>query len=154
MIETASISPEDVKKRMSKYKQREASLKIELKRLKARLDNLPSGTALKRNTELLQSTMEAIYRNSTEFSKMSFDEKRKLAQFAFSGKDQDGKRSGVYVKKDNDGFSYTITGVLGHSNLTGFLPLEDWQARGLLGIEDDNYNPLGGVKQKVSGGCN
>jgi len=43
---------------------------------------------------------------------MSFDDKRKLLQHAFSGKDAEGKRCGVYVSRTaEDRWVYTIKGV-------------------------------------------
>jgi hypothetical protein len=35
------------------------------------------------------------------YAKMTFDDKRKLLQSVFTGKDPDGNRCGVYIKKDN-----------------------------------------------------
>jgi hypothetical protein len=86
---------------------------------------------------------------------MTFDEKKELALFAFFGKDLDGKRLGVYVEKSDDrkfDWYFTIKGVLGER--FDHLPIEKHEARGLLGIEDDSYNPFTGMhKQETLSIC-
>ena len=44
---------------------------------------------------------------------MSFEDKRILLEKAFSGKDSEGKRLGVYITQDeNQNLSYTINGII------------------------------------------
>jgi hypothetical protein len=70
---------------------------------------------------------------------MSFDDKRKLLMTVFSGKDAEGKRLGVYVRKVNDTFHFTING--GFGNISGKLPMSKTEAQRILDIGTD-YNRL------------
>ena len=73
-----------------------------------------------------------------------FEEKRKLAQFAFSGENPDGKRCGVYLEKtDSEKYPwrFSIQGVL-KTRKNERLPMRPSEARGLLGIEDNSIDPV------------
>jgi hypothetical protein len=43
---------------------------------------------------------------------MSYEDRRYLMQLVFGGKDAEGKRLGVYVKKINEQWIFTINGIL------------------------------------------
>ena len=59
----------------------------------------------------------------TSFAEMSFDDKRKVLQAVFDGKDADGKRL-TYISKNKKGdWIYSIKGIMGLS-LTDFRQLE------------------------------
>ena len=74
---------------------------------------------------------------------MSYENRRKLSQKAFAGKDAEGKRLGVYVKNTNGKWTFTINGILNADvnyalwvNLKeGSLPMEKWEMVDILGSD-------------------
>jgi len=83
-------------------------------------------------------------------AEMTFEQKRKLVQTAFAGKDLDGHRFGVYVMKDEAGrWRYEIRGIVPTEHwtvptLAGSLPMRKHEAQDILGIEEEysDFNPL------------
>jgi hypothetical protein len=74
---------------------------------------------------------------------MTFDEKRKLAQYVFNSVDSNGKRHGVYVEKvdrKNYQWRFTLQGAL--FTRDDYLPMRSSDARALLGIEDKSIDPF------------
>ena len=128
---------------MSSLKERESLLNKEVETIRDKIKAVPKKKEIKARADLLKAHIQSIYTNSTEFKNMGFEEKRKLCQFAFNGKDFEGNRSGVYVKKENDGsWSFEIKGILNDSDIKDYLPMDKEKANSILGIEDDKYNPF------------
>jgi hypothetical protein len=71
---------------------------------------------------------------------MSYDDRKKLFQTAFAGKDAHGNRSGVYLmdwhQKDKRRIYYAIKGVLGEEE--SFLPMTFEEYISVYGIEDQD----------------
>ncbi len=143
LAEKGVLEEGDIKERMTEHREREYLLNAEMASINSKIENIPSENQMKHNAEIMLRTIESIYSNGMEFAGMSFDEKRQLAQFAFNGKDQDGNRAGVYIRRDKEAeWSFTIKGIFSGIDERDFLPMEPWKANALLGIEDDNYNPF------------
>ena len=56
----------------------------------------------------------------------------------FAGRDKEGKRLGVYVKRSTEHkrhWQYTIKGIL--PDVDGQVPMQDWEAKELLGVDFD-----------------
>ena len=55
----------------------------------------------------------------------------------------------MYIRKDGeDDWSFEIKGVIPGTTISDYLPMEPWRANGMLGIEDENYNPFEKREQK------
>jgi hypothetical protein len=66
---------------------------------------------------------------------MSFEDKRKIVQTAFGGKDFEGNRCGVYVNKPDkavEPVTYEIKGVF--TDIQGQLPMPLKDAQQILGL--------------------
>jgi len=140
LYENEAISIEDFKPKMSVHTERESLLSDELVKLKNEIESVPKEEEIIRTADLIRCHIESIYSNGIEFENMSFEEKRKLAQFAFSGRDYQGQRSGVYVRKDGNEWSFEIKGVLLDSSILEYLPMNQEKANSILGIEEEHIN--------------
>ncbi len=69
---------------------------------------------------------------------MPFDNKRRLLQAVFDGKDAEGKRYGVYVSKIDGEFRFRINGAFGE--ISHKFPISKKKAQDILGIERE-YDP-------------
>jgi len=138
LYEDEKISDKDFTPRMSEHKERETLLTDELDKLKTEIDSVPAKKEIKARADLIRATIQSIYSSPDEFESMSFDNKRKLAQLAFSGKDYQGQRAGVYVKKDVDGWSFELKGILPDNSIIEYLPMDKEKQDILLGIEENN----------------
>jgi len=148
LYETDGITREDFTPKMSQHKEREALLTDEMEKLKTEIESVPRKKEIKERADLLKAHIQSIYTNSIEFENMSFEEKRQLAQFAFSGQDYQGQRAGVYVRKDVDGWSFELKGILQDSSIVEYLPMEKWKENGILGIEEININNVDSYKSE------
>jgi site-specific DNA recombinase len=103
----------EVKIRMDKLKAQEGLLLSQIETWKKKRESLPTQAEVTRRSQLLLRLREDILRMQTHLDKeMNFDDKRKLLQYAFAGKDADGKRRGVYISKTKKGdWLYAINGV-------------------------------------------
>jgi len=143
LAEKDAILESDIKDRMAGHREREYLLTSEMFGIKSKMESIPFENQIKYNAQIMRATIQSIYSSGMEFRRMSFDERRKLAQFAFNGKDQDGNRAGLYIRQDKEAeWSFTIKGIFSGVNEQDFLPMEPWKANALLGIEDHNYNPF------------
>ncbi len=107
-----NISDDDVKERMSMYKSQIEKLQSEINLNKNICENLPSPESVSMKIKLMLRLKQDILRSYGHLSKMSFDQKRKLLQVVFAGKDSDGKRYGVFINKTKNGkWIYTIKGA-------------------------------------------
>lgn len=107
-----TIAKEDIKEGMIRLKEREALLLAEIDIAKVKCATIPTKEEVNRKSTLLLRLMEGILKGQKHLSEMPFDEKRKLLQYAFGGKDASGKRLGVYIGKDPNGnWIYTIRGA-------------------------------------------
>lgn len=107
-----TIAKADIKEGMIRLKEREALLLAEIDIAKVKCATIPTKEEVKRKSTLLLRLMQGILRGQKHLKEMSFDNKRKLLQYAFAGKDADGKRFGVYLRKDPNGsWLYMIKGA-------------------------------------------
>ncbi|MFH1080473.1 MAG: recombinase family protein [Pseudomonadota bacterium] len=111
-IEEGNISGAVVKARMSELKAIEISLTTRIDADRIRYETIPSPQDVKRKAGLLLRLMRDFLSRQKHLEEMTFDDKRKLLQYAFNGKDADGKRLGVYIGKNDSGnWIYTIKGI-------------------------------------------
>jgi DNA invertase Pin-like site-specific DNA recombinase len=120
MIEDGTINKTDVKKRMTALKEREALLSAELDKIKSELINIPTKADINKSAALLMRIKTNILKSEKHLSKMGWEDKRKLLQAVFAGKDSEDKRLGVYISRKKDRFVYSIHGIL-NQTLTDFV---------------------------------
>jgi hypothetical protein len=137
------ISDEEAMQKIEKIRESENLLIADIESIQSKLKNVPSKEKIERASQLTRRHIEHLYRGCRKFSEMSFDEKRKLAQYAFNSVDSNGKRSGVYVEKTdrvNYPWYFTLKGALIHRE--DKLPMRSSDARSILGIEDESIDPF------------
>jgi len=107
-----TISKADIKEAMTRLNERDAMLKAQIDINNIKCSSIPTKQEINRQAESLMRLRENILKSQGHLNEMSFEQKRKLLQYAFAGKDVDGKRFGVYLGKDPAGnFVYTIKGA-------------------------------------------
>ncbi len=79
--------------------------------------NIPDPKVINRKSKLSQKVLQMVInkQQATEINlnKMKWEEKRKLVQAIFGGKDINASRTGVYVRKNDKGvLEYEIRGCL------------------------------------------
>ncbi len=108
----------DAKNKMDKLKSTEALLRSQIESWTRKRESLPTQAEVTRKTQIMLRMIENILKTQTHLGEMSFDDKRKLLQYCFAGKDADGKRQGVYLSKTKKGdWLYSIKGVFCDENV-------------------------------------
>jgi site-specific DNA recombinase len=107
------ISDDDVKKNMTKLKDREASINNRLTTIESELTNIPTPERIKSLTTLGIAILKiATKHNPIYFLKKPFEYKHNLLQHAFGGTDSKGTRLGVYIEDTDKGWNFQIHGAL------------------------------------------
>ena len=120
-VEQGNLVGDDLKNRMAKLKESESRLLSALDSAKQKMQSIPTKEAIAKKSVWLMRLTKDILKSEGHLAEMSFDDKRKLLQAVFDGKDADGKRLGVYISKNKKGdWIYTIKGIMGLS-LTDFV---------------------------------
>lgn len=151
MIDTADdikdILFDELKEKLPKFREREAAIKLNNVDIQSRLSKIPSSEAISMKSKLIQRTMEDVFQSPEHLQEMSFDDKRKMLQMMFEGRDSDGKRHGVYLYKDDTNkkqpWYFEIRGNFVTD--TGRLPMSLWEKQGIMGYHGDcpdDYDPL------------
>ena len=161
-IADAVISKIDARAKMDKLREREVQLNEEKIRIESELAALPDYR--KRLSQMAQAVkkhcLSLAYRPES-LGKMDYSAKRKVAQAAFAGKDNQGRRLGVYVWKENDLWHYDIRGIIPLESFEvmprnpirqGTLPMTKELAQQILGVETDysDFNPLSDNKGEIT----
>jgi site-specific DNA recombinase len=136
----------EVKQMMEKLKESETNILAEMDKAKTKLQNIPSQADIKAKSGLLLRLTKNILRSHKHLSQMTFDDKRKLLQSVFDGKDKDGKRLGIYLAKNKIGDQiYTINGIMGIS-LTDYVKSLSSESTDYMVEEDDDIKKDSKVK--------
>jgi len=134
-IAKSIITDKDAKREMAELREREAQLTKEIEDIAPLVANVPTKKAIRREAGLIKRQYQAIYRGTRQLAKMTYEQKRKLVQFAFNGFDQQGRRLGVYVDRAGDTWSYIIRGKL-DAIRQGQLPMDLAQAVEVMPLGD------------------
>ncbi len=139
------LSAEDAMPNLNKLKSKEKGLNEEILKLKTELRNIPDPKIIKRKSKLAQKVLQMVTKKlrATESSlnKMKWEDKRELVQTIFSGKDINGNRAGVYVKKNDTGLlEYELRGDLLNDTITGSIPMPSDEYKELLNIFEPEYD--------------
>jgi site-specific DNA recombinase len=147
MIAEGTVTKDEVKAKMSKLREREGLLQNEVEELTARIASVPSRERVTRDANSLAArfrkrAIKGRYSDRDHFLKMPFDSQRRLVEHALSGRDSNGKKHGVYVERTEEGWAFTIRGVL--LNQTGIIDMSQEERDMLIGEEmgpDDVIDP-------------
>ncbi len=110
------ISDSEAERTILEIRERTSLLTEEIEKIRPQVEKVPTEGQIRRKAKLIKRTLEGIYTRPGRLSKMSFDDKRKLAQMVFAGKTPEGARCGVYVKrsgKAGEPVIYEIKGLFG-----------------------------------------
>ncbi|BBO75848.1 hypothetical protein DSCW_32650 [Desulfosarcina widdelii] len=108
------LSDDEAAERMTAIRKQIESLKSAIDSIEAQTQGVPTRTQIKKQATLAKRMLESVFNRPGRIAKMTFEEKCKLVHTFFDGHDAEGKRLGVYVRKNEDGqVSYSIRGVLG-----------------------------------------
>lgn len=155
-ISEGIIENDEARSKMEKLRERETALTEEKNRIDYELSTLPDyRKQLSNFTRAIKKLgyLSIAYHPET-LGKLTFEDKRKIVQAAFNGKNPTtGERLGVYVSKVEDTWHYDIRGIIPKENfefssreplLQGRLPMTKWQAQFILGVDTDHcdFNPL------------
>lgn len=136
----------EAKAKIEGIRNRENLLTQEIDQITQKTEDIPTEPQIKRKSKLLRRMIRSIYTSPDAINEMTFSDKRKLLESVFMGKDYDGKKLGVYVRKEKDGIHYSING--GFGDLAGKLPMTESEVIGILGIPEteridvSNYQDL------------
>ena len=91
-----------IQERLEKNREREDLLRFDNISIEAKLGEIPTKKEIGRTATLLFRHMENYLRHPQHLTEMSFQEKRALLETLLGGKDSNGDRFGIYIKKRND----------------------------------------------------
>jgi Skp family chaperone for outer membrane proteins len=80
----------------------ESGIVAELNKHQAKLDRLPNIEKLKAEGKKVRSKLLKYNKSPKRLNDMSYDEKWALLNYFFSGKDEKGKRFGIYIDMDEN----------------------------------------------------
>lgn len=127
-----TLDDDDVKRQMDEWKQQESRQREALATIDAELSNVPSPEAVRQAANEISAKLGQRHRISARefaarqvwnnhYDRMSWDDKRALAEIVFAGMTPDGKRMGIFVKWDDDvrdaKWRYSIRGRVNVENL-------------------------------------
>jgi site-specific DNA recombinase len=147
-VEKGTLSETEVTARMAKLRDREARLQTRLAMLDTQLEHVPSANAIKAVARKLTRErtnprlIAAKTRANSNYTRMTWDEKRHLLESVFDGTTPDGKRAGVYIQwlDGNQRPRKWRYSILGTINETKLLP------RSLAWLnEQDEQDPYDGI---------
>ena len=137
VMEEFGIEHGDVKERFAKLVEREDLLKNEIIELTSRISEFPTEEEISMKSQLVQRTMETFHRGPDYLKEMTARDKRSFFRSIFGGKDKNGDKFGIYVRR--------------YQRKNGE---KDWQfiLKGRLttpGINDKAYPLLRGEKEAI-----
>lgn len=134
-IANGTISDEEASELLNPLRSQETQFKSTIHTINQTLENIPSQKQIERKSKLLQKMISKFYKDYERLKEMTYEDKKHLIRHAFAGTDKLGNRLGVYVqytKGKDKPWHYTIKGIL--PEITGDLPMEEWEAKELLGV--------------------
>ena len=115
---SGALEHDTIKSREQALKQEKAKLESELDGHRQKLKEMPDITQVKQEADDIRRELLDKYSGPEHLAEMTFDEKKELLHWLFSGKDDEGVPYGIYVNKDKgirgkiDYFMYgRITGL-------------------------------------------
>lgn len=133
------ISDDEAEKAVAGIRERETLLKGEIEKIRPQIENVPTKDLIKKRAKLIKRQLEAVYTRPGRLKKMTFDNKRKIIESAFGGKDAKGKRFGVYLHKpDKAGgpVTYETKGIF--EDVQGKLPMSKKEIERIFDLESNS----------------
>jgi DNA invertase Pin-like site-specific DNA recombinase len=150
LVTKGLLTERQTEKQLEELNQKELKLQSEQNRLEDSLENKPSRDVIKAMSKKVSNQFKkrsvrlgTIRRRAgaKPYSKMTCEEKRALVELVFSDKTTDGKRMGVYIEWNKQGWTFNIHGHL--IDEEGLLPMSDSMKEAYFGNLDG-----GGYKQR------
>jgi len=134
----------NLKERMDKHRERETLLRLKIEIGMSKLAKIPSKENITRRSGILLRLKQDFLKLKKHFDEeMTFDDKRKLLQYAFDGKDANGKRCGVYIRKaDNGRWIYEINGLFHEKGIAKKINHVDMAPKIYVDEAEFVYEPL------------
>lgn len=140
------LTESQAEKELDKLNSREKRLTDEQNRLRERRENSPDARQIKAMSKKVSTRFKEYtdvrlmlkkkYANRDYYG-MSYEDKRELCRMIFSGKRPDGHRMGVFIKWNDEGYSFSIHGHF--VDETGLLLMSDSRKEAWFGDFSDNY---------------
>lgn len=128
-IQEGIIPKAKAKEKMDDILAQENILKTEISKIEVRTENAPTKKQIQQHAALIKGMAKWVYSREDHLETMSWEKKRNLCEKIFAGKDAQGRRLGVYIKKEGrTERSYIIRGILG-LELIGYLADSDINSR-------------------------
>ena len=150
-----ALSSDDIMEKMTELKESENLIVDRLSAIKAELENTPDPEKIKRLSKWGQKVIHNSVKNNPKIIfKRSYEWKRNLIEHAFSGKDSQGKRYGVYMSqtgKASQPWEFEIIGAL-ENTLLG-LPLNDAYLEDAFNLDpeyQDTKKELKAIKTNIT----
>jgi site-specific DNA recombinase len=145
LIASGILSTDDAKPNLDDLKSKEKSFNEEIVKIKSELRNIPDPKVINRKSKLarkvLQMVTNKLRATETNLNKMKWEDKRKLVQAIFSGKDINGNRAGVYVRKNDKGvLEYELRRDLLNNTIVGLIPMPSDEYKELLNIFEPKHD--------------
>ena len=130
-----------IKTKMHVLLEKEKVLKAQIAKNMKVLEEIPSEKDIKKKTafahNVLRYARSKHLRSVEHLSTLTWEEQRKLVELVFSGVYEDGKRDGVYVKKEDKTWHYELRGSFS-TNMNGALPMTRNEIIDLLNLDADH----------------
>jgi DNA invertase Pin-like site-specific DNA recombinase/predicted transcriptional regulator len=121
------LTDDDAAKSMEDIRGRESVLNSEINKITPQLENIPTKQHIERHARFMEKVLKQAYKADGAFVKMTYEAKRELVTRVFAGKDAEGKRRGVYMKKTDipdRPWEFTIRGIFGE--YIALMPLTEY----------------------------
>jgi hypothetical protein len=100
-------------KRLKKYEDQYEAFEEEISSIESKISKIPTEKDIRKHSSFIRKMIKRYYLHDEDhYSRMTFDDRRKLLGHLFSGTDKDGRRCGIYIKRCKDGWEYEICGAL------------------------------------------
>lgn len=148
------LTEKEIEKNITEIRSQLDAIEDRSNYLKNYLKNSKNSNEIKQISSMAYGVMKQVLKSKSAMEKMDYKSKRQLIKHAFSGKDIDGKRLGVYIQQTGHELKpwrFEIKAVL-DTIIKSVLPMHESQIEELLGIgeygnleaelEKQNFNSI------------
>jgi len=110
------LTDNEAAKDIQNVRERESLLTAEITKINSQLKDIPTKERIERSARLIVKVLERAFKSDGALGKMTYENKRELMTRSFAGKDAEGKRRGVYIRKTGNPerpWEFTIRGIFG-----------------------------------------
>jgi DNA invertase Pin-like site-specific DNA recombinase len=141
------LSDDEVGVQIKEIRLKLATITDRIAMIESQVEGLPKAEQVRQRASTAARVMQHVLSSPEALLEMSHEQKKKLVQSAFAGKDKDGRRLGVYVRYEPDQerpWRFEIRGIL-ETIVTG-APISEDEFRALFpnGGADELVEQLGG----------